>query len=56
LNGCVEGDKSKGGDLYTAEAGDVDTTGDEAGNARARSRDNAAAALSLRHLVSGIRG
>jgi len=41
----------------TAETGDVeDTTGDEAGNAHARSRDNAAAALSLRHFVSGVSG
>jgi len=56
LNGCIEGDESKGGDFCTAEAGDVeDTTGDEA-NAHARSQDNAAAALSLRHFVSGVSG
>jgi len=52
----MEGDESKGGDFCTSEAGDVeDITGDEA-NAWTRSRDNAAAALSMRHLVSGVSG
>ena len=52
----MEGDESKGGDLCTAEAGDVeDTTGDEA-NARARLQDIAAAAHILRHFASGVSG
>ena len=57
FNWCIEGDESKGGDLCTAELGDVeDTTGDEA-NARARrSRDIAAAAHNLRHFASGVSG
>ena len=56
FNGCIEGDESKGSDLCTAKARDVeDTTGDEA-NPQARLWDIAAAAHSLHHFASSVSG